>query len=69
MLLIVDFEQVQRYTDFSIKDIKQKWIDLQEFFTHYAPLQTHLQVLEAFEFLDWLSSESKSNKFNLIKLK
>lgn len=62
-----EFENLKSYTTFAMEEGKKKNTELLEFLTHFTPIQTHLQVLEAFEYLDCLSSQSKLDLFKVHK--
>lgn len=66
-IITEEFEKLKSFTSFKADDNKSKIDSLQEFLIHYTPLQTHIQVCEAFEYLDCLSSENKLSLFKIHK--
>ena len=64
---IDEFEQIKSFMKFSSEETLKKVKNLQEFLCHYTPLQTHLQVCEAFEFMGCLSSDHKLKLFQVHK--
>lgn len=64
---IDEFTKLKAYTTFSMEDSKSRVTSLQEYLTHYIPIQTHLQVCEAFDFLNCLSSAHKLILFKMHK--